>query len=113
MQTKSNIQLIREALAVKESFQLSLGNIVERYLVKDSVFSFDGVNVNETVDGYFSIKGEYKTLNEAFDNLTLGDQIRVINNESYQVGKVYQKLSEAKSDKVYDIRSGKMVGDSE
>ena len=111
MQTKSNIQLVREALAVKEAFCNVLEQLTDKYIVKNSVFEFDGRNLSEVTSGYMTVKGEYSSLNEAFKNYQIGDAVRIIENSTYQLGKVYKTLSEANSDKVYSITFDEMVSE--
>jgi len=41
--------------------------------------------------------------------MTQGYTIRIINNQRFQIGKVYEKLSEAEGDRVIDIVSGMTV----
>lgn len=111
MQTKSKIQLIRECLMLKEEFFNSVKNIVEKYTVMDSVFSFKDSKIEENVNGYMNIRGEYDTLEEAFKNLEYGESIRIVENKSYQIGTICKSLKDTKSDKVYDIESSSIISE--
>ena len=112
MQTKSNIQLIKEYLRVKESFKQKVTEFMEKYIVEDNVFSYDnggsGKLIENTV-GYFSINGEYTSLDEAFSNMNVGESIRIINNEKFQTGSISRKLDPSKQ--YYDIETGRMTSE--
>lgn len=106
MQTKSNIQLIRESLALKESFRDSISNIMDKYTIEDSVFTWRN-GLYECTDGYFEVISEHTNLDDAVKNAdcTLTSGIRVINNEQFQVGMVHNRISECdNSNKVFDLR---------
>ena len=111
MQNKSNIQLIREALMVKEAFENAVQKLTDNYLVEDSVFGFDGQNLNEITKGYMCIREEYKSLEEAFKNMNVGESLRIINNETFQIGSVSENLSNTDSTKIYSISFGQMVSE--
>lgn len=106
MYTKSKIQLINEALMLKSNFKEGLENIMEKYQIEDSIFAFDN-KVKEVTNGYFSIDNEYANLHEAVSNCNIFMQgIRIINNEKYQVGSIFNMLSECPSGKqILDINS--------
>jgi hypothetical protein len=106
MQTKSNIQLIKEAIALKESAMLSLNNLMDKYTIEDSVFTFNNGLMYECTDGYFEVVNEYDNISEAVRNTDIKTQaIRVINNSSFQVGMVHSILSECSADnKVFDLK---------
>jgi hypothetical protein len=105
MQTKSNILLIKEAIAVKESAKTSLNNLMDKYTIEDSVFSFRNGMMYECTEGYFEVIGEYNTINEAVKHANINSQaIRVINNTTFQVGNIHTILSECAVDnKVFDL----------
>lgn len=106
MQTKSNIQLIRESLAIKEGFRESISNIMDKYTIEDSVFTWRN-GLYECTDGYFEVISEHTSLDEAIKNVTctLTSGIRVINNEQFQVGTVHNRISECdNSNKVFDLK---------
>ena len=109
MQTKSNIQLVRENLAVRDTFKTNLEVLMEKYMIEDSFFTPSKKTLGEAqenVKGYFVFEHEYNTFNEAISNLTNGQTIRIMNNKRFQIGKVYEKLSEAKGERVIDITTG-------
>jgi len=109
MQTKSNIQLVRENLAVRDTFKSNLQELMDKYLVEDSYFTPSRKNLGKydvNNKGYFVFEHEYNTFDEAISNLTENNTIRIIENKRFQIGKVYEKLSEAKGDRVIDITTG-------
>lgn len=109
MQTKSNIQLVKEALQYRESFKESLSSLVNKYMVENSTFSFNG-SLKEEVKGYFVVEGEYSSLDEAMGNLTPGQLVRVVENEKFQIGSVSEKLSNTSNEKtVIDLSTGKEI----
>lgn len=106
MQTKSNIQLIRESLNLKEGFRDSVLNIMDKYVIEDSVFTWRN-GLYECTDGYFEVISEHSSLDEAVKNTTLTPTsgIRVINNEQFQVGIIRNRISECDdSNKVFDLK---------
>ena len=103
MQTKSNIQLIQEALKVKENFKASIENLMDKYLIEDSVFVWKG-SLYESTKGYFEVDGEYESLNEAIKVWNPMQSIRVIGNKKFQLGSVKKYITECKEDaQVFDI----------
>lgn len=104
MQTKSAIQIIRENLKGKLIFTENLKNLMNDYLIEDSYFSRDNYNnVIETVKGYFDLKKEYTDLEEAVRYMENEDSIRIINNQRFQVGRVFEKISDTTGENVIDI----------
>lgn len=104
MQTKSNIQLIREAFAQKENFINTIDKLMDSYLVKDSVFSQP---YKEEIKGYLAVVDEYSSLTAASAGMAPDMAIRVINNEKFQVGYVHESLSDIHNAKeIYDIAAG-------
>ena len=106
MQTKSNIQLIRESIALKEGFRDSISNIMDKYTIEDSVFTWRN-GLYECTDGYFEVISEHANLDEAVKNAvcTVTSGIRVINNEQFQVGIIRNRISECDdSNKVFDLK---------
>ena len=112
MQTKSNIQLVRENLAVRDAFKTNLEVFMEKYLVEDSYFSPSKKTlgeVEENTSGYFVFEHEYNTFNEAISNMNNNQTIRIIENNRFQIGRVFEKLSEANGERIIDISTGAVV----
>ena len=111
MQTKSEIQMIKESLEMKENFRKGLSVLIDKYLVEDSILSYDGVKIRDNKTGYFVVENEYQSLEDAMKNFDLNNSIRIIENEIFQVGKVYDKLSSIKNkdNKIIDITTGVTV----
>ena len=105
MQTKSNIQLIKELITIKESAKNSLNNLMDKYTIEDSVFAFKNGIMYECTEGYFEVVSEYNTIDEAVKYADIKSQsIRVINNTTFQVCNVRTILSECDTDKkVFDL----------
>lgn len=103
MFTKSKIQQILEDREYKCNFLESLQNLMNKYTIEDSVFSYSG-KLNEITNGYFEIDSEYSTIEEAIGNYKNGMGIRIINNESFQLGKLCKFISECDKEKsIMDI----------
>ena len=102
MQLKSKIQQIQEQIAKKHQFVEGLEYIMDKYVIKDSVFVFNG-RVTEACNGYFEVESEYETLMEAMKNADTSKGIRIINNEKFQVGSVRQFISECGEGQVFDL----------
>ena len=123
MQTKSNIQLIREGLAIRDSFKDNIKSFMDKYTIEDSFFGLSRNNnmyslkeshtMTEYTRGYFVFEHEYTDIDTAISNMTLDHTLRIVDNKRFQIGKVYEKLSEAKGDKVIDITTGKLVVDND
>lgn len=112
MQTKSNIQLIRESLRMLETFKINLESYMERWTIEDSYFTPNKTIMgcpSENCKGYFSVKQEYTNINEAISNMTLDQTIRIIENKRFQVGNVFEKLTDATGDDIIDITTGEQV----
>ena len=117
MQTKSKIKLIKESNEIRENFKNQLSDLIEKYIVKDSIFYLsNNYTINEAITGYFSINGEFDSLQEAFndlakmsDEINLLQSIRIINNEKFQTGVLAEKIEDTNSEKVIDIYTGKNV----
>ena len=112
MQTKSNIQIIRENLMRREAFADTIKNLIENYTVKNCYF---GISIDENkpaieyIDGYFTVNQEYSDINEAISNMAPDSIIRIIDNYKFQVGERFKKLSGVKGDNIIDISTGRPV----
>ena len=114
MQTKSNIQLVREGLAVREAFKDNIKNFMDKYTIEDSFFSsMKNATIKEHTRGYFVFEHEYTNIDEAVSNMTLEHALRIIDNKRFQIGKVYEKLSESKGEKVIGIVTGENISETE
>ena len=110
MQTKSNIQLLREQMLLKETFKNAIADLMESYTIEDNFFTMreDGYMKEETT-GYFNSSSTYTKLDEAVSAMSKGQVVRVINNERFEVGNIYKKLSDVKEGSVYDIATGRVI----
>ena len=97
MQTKSNIQLIREACELANNYKDGLNNLMEKYNIEDSIFVYKNSQVFEVTKGYFESVKEYDNLADAvrecwgqFD--TMG--IRIQNNSIFEVGRIRKFVNE-------------------
>ena len=114
MQTKSKIQLIKEELQLKEFFKRGINNLMESYTIEDSTFSFNGSNVSEYSKGYLLVKNEFSSIDEAMKEYEVGGALRIVGNKQFQVGKMYNRLSEIdECGKVIDITTGVVVNEGE
>lgn len=102
MQTKSNIQLIREACELANYYKDGLVNLMEKYTIDDSIFVYKNGQIYEATKGYFECVAEYDNLADAvrecwgrFD--TMG--IRILNNKRFEAGVLRNMLSECSKDK--------------
>jgi len=101
--------LVRENLAVRDAFKSNLEAFMDKYMVEDAYFTPSKKVLGEkeeNVKGYFVFEHEYNTFNEAISNMTHEHTIRIIGNKRFQIGKVYERLSEAKGERVIDITTG-------
>lgn len=107
MQTRSNIQLIRESIEAITQYKESLEGLMDKYTIEDSVFICIRGKVYEATQGYFTKTSTHQDLQEAIKACQgdyRGNGIRIINNETFEVGELKKYLSECKRDAdVYDI----------
>lgn len=107
MQTKSKIQLIKEALAVANDYREGLENLMEKYTIEDSVFVYVGGMVQEAIQGYFVEKSKHDSLLEAIRNCNceFGRYgIRIKENKEFVVGEIKRNLAECSQEAtVFDI----------
>ena len=119
MQTKSNIQLIREGLAIREAFKENIKSFMEKYTIEDNYFGpsyrispnsiKESQSMVEYTQGYFVFEHEYTDIDNAISNMSLDQSIRIIENKRFQIGKIYEKLSDAKGDKIIDITNNTQI----
>jgi len=108
MQTKSNIQLIREGLALREASANNIKAFMEKYTIEDSYFGITS-EVSEYTHGYFVVEHEYTDIDEAISNMSLNQVIRIIENKRFQIGERFEKLSDAHGDNIIDISTGSPI----
>ena len=93
MYTKSKIQMINEMIQARNEFKSVLEEIMDKYNVEDSIFTYTNNRVVEVVDGYFVPQNEYSTVEEAINNCGVNMGIRIQNNKNFVVGNIYEMLS--------------------
>ena len=107
MYTKSTIHQIREGFEIANNFRNSLNDIMEKYTIEDSVFIFRNNQLFEATSGYFECCNEYDNIMDAVRDCygnynTMG--IRVIDNKTFETGKIYKTISECNHEKkILDI----------
>jgi cell division GTPase FtsZ len=111
MYTKSIIQQKIEMINVKNDFKSSIQNIMDNYNIEDNVFVYTRTGILEAVEGYFVIESEFTDLSKAISACNINEMgIRVINNNQFQVGKIYKYITECNTDKpVFDLKRLKNV----
>ena len=115
MQTKSNIQIIRENLALRENFANNIKSFMDKYTIEDSYFGISGgasstkESMTEYINGYFVMEHEYTNIDDAISNMAPNQVIRIIENNRFQIGERYRKLSEVEGDNVIDISTGASI----
>lgn len=107
MMTRSSIQRTLEAINIKNNFYESLNNLMDKYMVEDSIFQIVEGKTVERTKGYFEVVSEHKSFEDAMNNWN-GQAIRIINNEKFQLGLVRNMISECTLESpIYDIDCGK------
>ncbi|MBR5297829.1 MAG: hypothetical protein IKU29_08210 [Parabacteroides sp.] len=96
MNTKSRIQIIHEQLIEKSGFVNDISELLENYTIEDSIFENKGGMAIEVWRGYFEKTAEYSQLSEAIDNMQCKQVLRIVNNKLFQIGNIYQSISECK-----------------
>ena len=105
MNTKSKIQLISEEIERKNRFKHLLEKLLDMYHVEDNVFTMIGESLAECTSGYFSCEKEYDSLSTLFEDITdvKTTNIRIVNDNLFQVGRMYNTLSECPENSEYPI----------
>lgn len=110
MNTKSKIQLISEEFELKNRFSESLQDMMEKYIIEDSVFVFNEGQLKEVVKGYFVIDKDVLNIREAVRSINMNNGAVHIKNNKLQVGTVYKTLSECPRDKqIMDITNNSEI----
>lgn len=110
MNTKSKIQLISEEFELKNMFSESLQDMMEKYIIEDSVFVFNEGQLKEVVKGYFVIDKDVLNIREAVRSINMNNGAVRIKNNKLQVGVVYKTLSECPRDKqIMDITNNSEI----
>lgn len=104
MYTKSLIQQNIENIRLKESFNDGLNNLMDKYNIEDSIFIYNG-SVKEVTNGYFVESKEFDNLKDAINNYDINMGIRIMENERFQIGYIYNQLSQCPKDShILDIQ---------
>lgn len=105
MLTKSKIQLIQENEERVTSFREAINNLMDKYMIEDNIFAFEGLQLMEVTKGYFEVKNEYNTLKEALQEIKADSRlcIRVKENNKFFTGYMRQYLSECKGEQILKI----------
>lgn len=95
MYTKSLIQQYREILNIKESIIDKLNDLMDSYMVEDNIFNIKEMTPHEVESGYFVPYETYNSISEAINHMDIvKDSVRIQNNESFTIGRVFDNLSE-------------------
>ena len=111
MYTKSLIQQHLERINLLESFKQSLNNMMDKYIIENSVFgiTYKGEST-EIVTGYFIVEKEFDNLNDCIKNINNNQYIQVKNNEKFIIGTIENNLFNCPYDKpVLDLETLKYV----
>lgn len=113
MDTKSKIQRIIEQQAYRDAFFGALGEMVDKYRIKDSIFTYDRSTqaIKEATRGYFVPMDEYddlKQCREGFDPSR--PYVRVIESNKFQSGVVMSTVAECMSlPEIDDINDSEII----
>lgn len=106
MNQRSSIQLIADALELKEAFFESLANLCEQFTINDKVFCCDDHGIGRALEmGYYGEVAEYDTLNEAKQNCNIFLQGIRIHGDKFAVGNLYTNLADVKEDIIIDLKN--------
>ena len=105
MYTKSIIQQTIEKLHEKDSFRIAIENLMNKYIIEDSVFVFRKGYMKEVVEGYFETTAEYDNLAEAISDCDPYTMAIRVTGDKFQVGVVHNKISECLENKnIFDLQ---------
>lgn len=111
MYTKSLIQQHLERIDLLESFKLNLNDIMDKYIIENSVFGVTrNGSVCEITNGYFIEEDKYNSLDECIRGLKDNQYINILNNETFIAGVVENSLFNCpEQSKVLDLETLKYV----
>lgn len=109
MQTKSNIQILRETQDRRMNFFEALRDLVNKYEVENNIFC-EASPMEEPTQGYFIPSSKtYESIEDAFKNLCPGGAIQVKKNV-FIPGEIVEHYSDIPSGTtVVDLHERKMI----
>lgn len=115
MNTRSSIAYMIDIIENISSMNKQIHDLMENYQIKDNVFVFKNNVLEEIVSGYFQVIEESNDINELVkkyftESIKQQKGIRIIDNNTYQLGVVYKYLNECSEDQqIFDIECNKNV----
>lgn len=107
MQTKSTIQLIKESCEKYSAYNDSLNDLMNRYMIEDSIFVFKNNQIFEVTKGYFEKINSFNSLTEALSACKYNFEhigIRIVENKTFEIGHIRKTISEcSEGSSVLDI----------
>lgn len=107
MQTKSTIQLIKESCEKYSAYNDSLNDLMNRYMIEDSVFVFKNNQIFEVTKCYFEKINSFNSLTEALSACKYNFEqigVRIVENKTFEIGYIRKTLSEChKNSSILDI----------
>ena len=99
MYTKSLIQRIAEMNDQLCNFKEGLNNLLNKYMINDSVFIYKDGQVHTVNNGYLIIKEEFDNIDEAIKHCDINKNvIRITENKKFEIGEIYNKLADCPED---------------
>lgn len=115
MNTRSSIAYMIDIIENISSMNKQIHDLMENYQIKDNIFVFKNNVLEEIVSGYFQVIEESNDINELVkkyftESIKQQKGIRIIDNNTYQLGVVYRYLNECSEDQqIFDIECNKNV----
>lgn len=115
MNTRSSIAYMIDIIENISSMNKQIHDLMENYQIKDNIFVFKNNVLEEVVGGYFQAIEESNDINELVKKYFTESNkqqkgIRIIDNNTYQLGVVYKYLSEcSENQQIFDIECNKNV----
>lgn len=113
MLTKSKIQIIKEGLMIADDYKNGLENLINKYLIEDSIFIYKNGMVFEATSGYFVEKSKHDNLMDAIKNCSQNfcdNGIRIIENKQFIVGELKKSIVECGEESpIFDINCLKEI----
>ena len=110
----SSIQMIQESLRRIDTFKNNIREWISKYDTNNIIFS---EGMREITEGLFEVRFESANLEEALNNISIGEAIQIKGLESkdrvYRVGTVKSSLTECRQDmKVVDARNFEEINEA-
>lgn len=115
MNTRSSISYMIDIIENISSMNKQLNMLMEKYQIKDNIFTFKNNSLDEVTSGYFQVVEESNDLDHLVkryftESTKCVRGIRIMDNNKYQLGEVHNHLHECQEgSSVFDVECNESV----